>query len=143
MSKGAEIRFVKGKYAGMNGWINYYKKKKKNSVYQGVIVEWLAVDSDDDDDDYVTRVKEDSIRPRWTEDDPKTFESAVLMQHPDIEKAMIALAEMFAQCGHGNNNETLRMFGDELTRAKKHHTRLGNKARFRIVRFPPAVDNSL
>lgn len=134
LNKGSEIRFVKGTYAGMHGWIDKDKKKKKGSAYRNVIVDYKAKDGDDEDGIYQTRVKESSYRKLWTQ--PKTFEEAALQQHPDIEKAMITLAEMFAQCGSDLSNDgVLQLFHEELTRAKAHIKGLGSKARYRYVLF--------
>jgi hypothetical protein len=38
--KGKEIRFVRGKYEGLTGWIDKTKKKKKNGFFRSVIVDF-------------------------------------------------------------------------------------------------------
>jgi hypothetical protein len=134
--KGAAIRFVKGTYAGMNGWIdNSKKKKKKGSLYRSVIVDWQDDDDDDNTEEFQTKVRESSIRNAWT-DNPQTLEEAAIMQHPDIEKAMIELAEKFASIGCNVKNENvMSLLNDELKLAKHSLKKLGNKARFRYVAF--------
>ena len=118
----------------MKGWIDKDKKKKKDSPYRNVIVNYEAKHSDDEDGPIQTRVKESSFRKLWT--NPATYEEAALQQHRDMEKTMIALAEMFAQCGVGLANDgALHLFNAELTLAKENMTRLGSKARFRYVHF--------
>jgi hypothetical protein len=84
-----------------------------------------------------TRVKESSMRNRWPKE-PRTYEEAVFIQHPDIETAMVALAEMLAECALESNDEIVRVFGVELDRAQVFHTKLGHKARYRSV-FPTAA----
>jgi hypothetical protein len=133
MSKGEEIRFVKGKYAGLSGWIDRSKKKKKNSCFRSVIV---GLDNEDDDfeEEKATRVKISSFR-KQVSGDPRTFEEAAVMQHKDIEKAMIDLATMFAQCAVQDTNEVLRLFNTELALALEFQKKLGSKARYRGVAF--------
>ena len=58
----------------------------------------------------------------------KTFEQAALMQHEDMEKAMIDLAYMFAQIGVTDNRETLRLFNIKLSCARDFQHKLGSKA---------------
>jgi hypothetical protein len=133
MSKGDAIRFVKGKYAGLAGWIDKNKKKKKNSFYRDVIV----MLDDDSGEEKNTRVKISSYRKKAFAD-PRTFAEACVIQHPDIERTMIELAVMFAQCGIYQNDETLLLFDAELTLAWKLQQKLGSKARYRQVKFPLA-----
>jgi hypothetical protein len=74
--KGDPIRFVKGKYLGNVGWINTGKKKTKSGTYCYVIVRL-------ENEEKETRVKRSSYRERQVP--PKTYEEAILQQHPDIE----------------------------------------------------------
>jgi hypothetical protein len=138
MEKGKAIRFVKGKYEGLNGWIDKSKRSKKKG-YQHVIVE---LDADPDDENLMgepelkaTYVKITSLRKQFSSE-PRTFEEAALRQHKDIEKAMIDLADMFAKLGGNvNNNEVMRLFTAELNTAQELQHKLGSKARYRYVNF--------
>jgi hypothetical protein len=132
--KGTAIRFVKGKYAGLEGWIDKRKKKKKKSFYRNVVVQ--LEDEDGDAEEKETYVKISSYRKQFS-GSARTFEEAAVMQHSDIERAMIDLAEMFAQCAVRDNQEALRLFNDELNLAREFQQKLGNKARFRSVVYAP------
>lgn len=119
----------------MLGWIDNGKKKKKGSCYRNVIVAFQEFDDDSNIEEFETYVKESSYRKRWSRD-ARTFEEAAIMQHSDMEKAMIELAEMFASIGWTNtNHNALLLFDAELTRAKNNIQKLGSKARFRAVDF--------
>lgn len=124
---------MKGKYAGMEGWLNTKKKSNKNSFYRSVIVK---LEDEDGEEERVkaTRVKRNSIRDLWPTT-ITTYEEAALQQNPDIERAMIELAEMFAQCGVTSNNGFLRLFDKELTRARTFQNKLGHKGRYRYIFF--------
>lgn len=143
--KGKAIRFVKGKYEGLNGWIDNSKKTKKKSFFQSVIVE-LDPDDEDDDEDRMellkaTKVKLSSFRDQFSSE-ASSFEEAILMQHRDIEKAMIELAELFAKCGNVNNNQVFRLLNDELDIAKKLQQKLGSKAKYRLTTYGEAASAS-
>ena len=81
--KGAEIRFVKGTYAGMNGWVDK-EAKGVVGVYRRVIVN----KPDEEDEDKLsfveirTKAMETSIRNRHPTE-PSTYEEAMLMQNPE------------------------------------------------------------
>ena len=136
--KGAAIRFVKGKYAGMNGWVDKEGPKDVAGPYRRVIVNKPVPDEEDEDKlsfvELRTKVMETSIRNRHPTE-PSTYEEAMFMQNPDIEEAMVAFAAMLAQCALFSNHEILRVFAQELDRAQIFHQKLGHKARFRHVEF--------
>ena len=123
---------MKGKYAGLEGWIDMSHKKKPKSCYVYVIV-CLDEEGNEGRREKATRVKANSIRTPFKA--AKTFEQAALMQHEDMEKTMIDLAYMFAQIGVTDNRETLRLFDMELSRAREFQHKLGSKARYRNVLF--------
>ena len=128
--KGERIRFVKGTYAGELGWMDKSRKSKKSkkSKYRYVIV-------DLDGGEKATRALLTSYRVHCGEVDPNSCEEAALQQHPDLELAMIRLAEMFAECGMCDTREAVRLFGAEMDLAKQHQHKLGRHARFRSVEF--------
>ncbi|CAB9522900.1 unknown protein [Seminavis robusta] len=123
--KGDAIRFVKGTYAGYNGWMNKSKRTKPKSPYRYVVVDLK------DSHEKATRVKLTSIKPRF--EAPRCFEEAALQQYEDMEQAMVRLAELFAQCGIGGPLGAMQLFEEELNRAVKVQRELGSKARFRRV----------
>lgn len=142
-NKGQPIRFVKGKYVGLTGWIDKSKKKKKDSFFRNVIVH-LEPDDDDDDDEgnhrslgeeLSTRVKLSSYRKLWPAAAPRSFAEAAIMQHPDIERAMIELAEMFAQCCIQQTDPALNLLCVEIDLARKNLIKQGRKGRYRAVNF--------
>lgn len=128
VEKGEPIRFIKGAYAGYTGWINASATKKKNSFWWPVIV-------DMDGDETTTRVKESSMRKHFTAP-PTTLEEAAVQQYPDLELAMIKLADIFAQiAGLQDNCQAVNLFNAELIRARNDQQKQGNKARYRHVHF--------
>lgn len=128
MEKGQAIRFVKGTYAGQTGWYNSVNNTK-SGIYCSVIVPMKS------GAEKATRVLKSSIRAPFA--DPTTFEEAALQQHPDLELAMINLAEMFVQCGVTRSTEAMKLLDAELTEAYSRFKLLGNKARYRGVDFHP------
>lgn len=103
-------------------------KKKSLRVYVIVLLD------EDTNDKKATQVKMSSFRDLTTAA-PRSFEEAAIIQHSDMEKAMMDLAEMFAQCGIRDNREALRLFNDELSLARNYQASLGGKARYRNVVF--------
>lgn len=125
--KGNEIRFVKGNYAGKTGWINKAKKKTKGDEQRYVIVEM------GDGTELATKASKYSIRKPHEE--PRTYEEAALQQHFDIEKTMVKLASMFAECAVYDSKGAAKVFDKEVRRAIKEIRGKGPKARFRNVEF--------
>ena len=123
--KGNQISFVKGAYAGYEGWIDISKRKKGWSQYQHVIVK-LAMDKEK-----ATRVKVSSYRVPFEE--PRCFIEAAVQQHSDIELAVIRVCETFADLGLHDNLDSLKLINEELDRARNHQVNLGGKGRYRRV----------
>jgi hypothetical protein len=124
--KGDPIRFVKGSYAGLTGWINKARKKKRNG-YINVIV--LL----EDGTEKKTHVRKGSSRE--PQSSPSSYEEAILQQHPDIEKKMTELASMFAACNVMDDQKAAALFFFELGRAKTEQQELRGKARWRQVTY--------
>lgn len=122
--KGQEIRFIRGKYQGQTGWVNAAKKKTKKGL-QPVIVKM------DNGVEKQTRVKVTSFRTPFSA--ANNYAEAALQQHPDMELAMIKLAESVAECGLRDINEMLVIFEAEIERAKFILLSKGSSARYRIV----------
>ena len=129
-NRGEEIRFVRGKYVGCTGWHDISRKKSEKSKFFPVIVTM------EDDTEKQTRVRGSSIRVPHKA--PLTHKEAAMQQYPDIELAMINLADMFIQCNIESPEETLRMFNNELLASRNRQDALKGKARYRGVYFPSA-----
>ena len=123
--RGQPIRFIKGSYVGFNGCINT-GKTAKSPMYQYVIVAT-------DNGDKRTRVKKTSIRPLWQA--PQSYEEAALQQYPEIELAMVRLAEMWASCGIDNNVIVTNLFNRELDNARSAALDAGPAFRSRSVQY--------
>ena len=130
MSRGDQIRFVKGAYAGKLGWIDKSREKKYNKSQF-----WPVIVSLDDGEEKHTRVIKSSVRTR-VDKEPATYKEAIMQQHPDIEKKMIELAAMFAQCDVQDLKEAARIFREELKQAQEYQMALGrDKSRWRAVEY--------
>ncbi len=125
--KGQEIRFVKGTYAGKIGWINKAQKKTKGDVKRHVIV------LKDNGEEKATQTNKFSFRKPHVA--PKTYEEAAIQQHFDMEKQMIKLAAMFAECAIVDSKGATKIFDKEVRRAIKELNSQGSKARYRNVEF--------
>jgi hypothetical protein len=125
-NKGDQIRFVKGKYAGFQGWKDSSRKKKKGSRYRPVIIQLEG-------SEHMTSVHRASYRSPFQA--PRSFEEAALQQHSDLELAMIRVADMFAELGVTDNRIAVNIFDKELKRAREDQLKLGSKARYRKVDF--------
>ncbi|CAB9513719.1 hypothetical protein SEMRO_608_G174830.1 [Seminavis robusta] len=127
--KGKEIRFIRGTYKGCTGWMNRAIKSSTCNV----IVAHEGVEK-------VTRVLSSSVRNKWTE--PTSFEHALVQQHADVELAMVALAELLAECGVRRNPEILALINTELTIARKKNDDSGVKT-YRSVDWQGRTKRSL
>jgi len=134
MEKGDPIRFVKGTYAGLVGWKNKGKSRKKGSYMIPVIVLLESDKSTKKERLKATKVKFSSYRKRFTEAANK--EEAALQQHQDLEAAMINCAGKWAEIGTVDPNSIVKLFLTELGLAQKYQRQLNNKARYRCVEYP-------
>ena len=125
--KGDQIRFVRGSYAGKTGWINKSKKKTKEDKQRYVIV--LMSNGEEKE------TKAGKYNYRKLHEEPRTYEEAALQQHFQIEKTMVKLAQMFAECAIHDTKGATKLFEKELRRAMKEIHSKGPDARFRNVEF--------
>lgn len=135
MEKGDPIRFVKGTYAGLTGWKNKGKSRKRGSQLIPVIV--LLVESSETytmENLKATKVKRSSYRKRFTE--PANKEEAAIQQHPDLEAAMINCAAKWAEVATVDNPSIVKLFLAELVEAQKYQLQLKGKSRYRYVEYP-------
>ena len=133
MDKGEPIRFVKGTYAGLTGWKNKGKSRRKGSQLIPVIV-LLEQDGKRLEHLKATKVKRSSYRKRFTE--PANKEDAALQQHLDLEAAMINCAAKWAEIATVDNTSIVNLFLAELVEAQKYQMQLKGKARYRYVEYP-------
>lgn len=129
-NKGDRIRFVAGTYAGYTGWYDNARKTSghgRKTMYVYVIV-FL-----DDGTEKATKVRKTSVRPSFKA--PATYEEAIIQQHSDIEAQMIRLASMFATCKIKDDDEVIRLFREELNKAKTEQFMKGKRARWRHTNF--------
>ena len=123
---GEPLRVIRGKYAGCSGFVNLSRSNTKKFIQV-----WIQ-----DDDGRLTacRVKRTSVRSPFRP--AQTFEDAIIQQHPDIELALVQLAEMFASCDIQNTRRTLELLDFELSSAMSRMRESGANPRYRGVRFP-------
>jgi hypothetical protein len=120
--RGAEIRFVNGKYLGKMGWFDAARTHTSLCYY--VIVHKYKGNGDK-----ATRVGKASVRLLSEETNPVSLEEAVLQQHPDIEATMNKLVALFAQCGiQGESTEVPRILSQKLVVASVAQAMKGSKA---------------
>ena len=118
--RGEAIRFTTGKYKGRTGWVN--SSKPKTAKMMSVIVDLGNGVTRD------TRVRQTSVAAPFGP--PKSFQEALLQQHPDIEELIDKVASKLAKCTI--NEESLEpfteFFGRRVKKACERQEALGNKA---------------
>jgi glycerol-3-phosphate cytidylyltransferase-like family protein len=130
-NKGERIRFIKGTYQDQKGWLNTDKKHTKHKYH--VIVE---PDLPERNYEKSTSVMKTSVRLETAETLPKTYEEALLHQHPDTDRLMDKLASELVKChisGHESATELCRIFVAKLEVAHEKQQALGHKALWRDV----------
>ena len=128
-NKGDDIRFSKGSYAGMRGWLDASKPDHPPKMYN-VIIQISPVE------DKVTRVMKTSVRFLVNDTIPVSMEEAVLKQHRDVDVAMDRLAALLAQCMvRPASNEIHRIFENKIDEAWSSQTMKGEKATWRVTEF--------
>jgi hypothetical protein len=136
-NRGAEIRFVRGKYLGYMGWINLEGKKTAASV--DVIVQGYK-ETDGSTCNRATTVRKTSVRPR-AQAAPQSRAEAIMQQHLEIEGTMEKLARQLAQCELSPRSLALKkIFDTKLLDATAHQIALGSKANWKRVKYSERVD---
>ena len=90
MTKGSEIRFIAGKYAGKKGWIDL--EGDSDSEVTSVIVNLGGRKGEKS-----TYVYTSSIRMEADYEDVKCYAKAIIHQCPDIEKDLVTVCRKFAK----------------------------------------------
>lgn len=122
-----KIRFAKGTHKGKEGWEDDSKQYAEDSGYRAVIVKTKNILKQ-------TRVLFTSIRKPF--EDATSREEAAIQQHPDLELAIIELAEKWAEIPDYDHNNVMSLLFEELQIADSHQEQRGFKARYRRVFFP-------
>ncbi len=128
--RGREIRFVKGKYIGYNGWINDHGDHTAQSYT--VIVSGYKRDNGATQDK-ITKVRKESVRDR-TLPPPNSKSEAIMQQHPEIEAAVIEMARLFASCSITDEKSVMALIGKEIRRAQAENQSLPTQT-IRVVEF--------
>ena len=124
--KGSEISFIKGTYVGLTGWINASRAPKNGYGY-------VIVKKTSDNEEKCTRVKKSSVRK--IPGAPSSYEEAMLLQHPDIQRQLCQLATMLASCDINDDTEIVRLLKVELRTAQSYQAELGHRARWRQIDY--------
>jgi hypothetical protein len=131
-NRGAEIRFVRGKYLGYMGWINLEGKKTAASV--DVIVQGYK-ETDGSTCNRATTVRKTSVRPR-AQAAPRSRAEAIMQQHPEIEQTMEKLARQLAKCELSTRSASiLHIFATKLQDATARQIAMGNRATWKRVQY--------
>ena len=137
-NKGDPIKFVSGIYKGRKGWVNKTKGKTTKEIY--VIV---AEDEKMGLLTKATRVRQSSVEPINNEE-PRSYEEAVLQQHPDVDEAMSKLALLMVQCRitpEYSTDEIHCLMKEKLEKAWIDYGKLGHKAKFRSTSWNEKTDD--
>jgi hypothetical protein len=102
--KGQELRLIRGSYKGKTAWVNPRKRPTKKRIYVIILM--------DDSMEKETFVSPSSVdRPLSP---PKSYEEALLQQHPKITANMEDLAKQLAMCNIQAGNQNMHVIFDEM-----------------------------
>ena len=127
--KGAEIRFVGGRYEGRIGWINDAKSPTKMRTY---VIVYLGSGQE-----YPTLVAHKNFSIKRQEQ-PATYAAAVFQQQPKIEKKLKELCAQLAKCGIGEEEDlggVTSIIKRELKEAVEVQRALGSDAEYKVIRY--------
>ena len=128
--KGATIRFISGKYAGLDGWVN--DAESSDHKVTPVIV------NRNRKGEKATFVYNSSFR-MLTIEDPRTYSEAAMKQFPEVEKSVVTAARQLATFDLTEKNlpEFQEYLIKELDNAVDHQRKQASKARYRKVDWSP------
>ena len=123
--RGKEIKFVRGQYAGLTGWVDNQAEESANLI--AVIVhKWT--NKKGKKVDKATRVKRTIVRDR-EEPQALIYSMALLQQHPKIEMAMDSLCKKLAMCGlETDDNAIMIIFKKKLQEKVDEQSEKGGNA---------------
>jgi hypothetical protein len=125
--KGDEIRFIRGSYKELNGWLDTANKCKRKSKFI-----WVVVNDEDYDEEIHTKVWKSSVREKKKA--PTTWAEAAVQQHPEIEDAVIEVARLFASCLITDEKSVIELIGSEIRLAQKENSTM-TKQTVRVVEY--------
>lgn len=125
--KGDAIRFIRGTYKKLGGWID--KSKKKGSVKKSPVIV-----HNEDGTEHQTKIERASYRSAHRT--PKSYGEAAIQQHPDMELYMVKFCELYVACGCTDSEAAVDLMKRELTFAFEIMRKSGHKAIRRHVDFP-------
>jgi hypothetical protein len=129
-TKGGSCRFIRGKYCGLQGWLN--ADKPKTRCYTHVIINKPDGSAFKE---YHTKVRHESLRT-GNVPTPTTFEEAILQQHPDIEQMIDKLAKELARCHLAHTSQPmLAIINLKLSKHINAQSSKGNTASWRDVTY--------
>ena len=128
--KGAGVKFVAGKYAGLQGWIN--DGENATDCYAPVIVKMKRSKGGAE---LATMVKHENYVLLADLGNPKNYEEAIMIQHPDIYQLLTKLVRQLAEYEQVSGKTISKVFLDRLANAVDHQNQRGHKARWRRVIF--------
>ena len=131
-AKGEEVRFVKGKYDGLKGWVSADRGYTPKEVY--IIVEKTA----SRDFEMLARVPQSSIKmAALYNKEPKSYGEAMIQQHRDIDMMMNKLVEEMVKCHIVSEScrDVQSILKGKLHEAEIRQNKMGNKALWRKVNF--------
>jgi hypothetical protein len=133
--KGAGVKFVAGKFAGLSGWIDDHGDA--TDCYVPVIVKQKRSKGGLE---IPTMVKHENYVLTADLGTPNNYEEAMLIQHTDIDQLLSKLVRKMAECEQietsGEHGKTIsKVFLLRLADAINLQNNRGHKARWRRVIF--------
>jgi hypothetical protein len=135
--RGAEIRFVAGKYIGYGGWID--ASKDETALSNPVIVSSFKK-KDGSTVDLATTVRKTSVRLAGEDAPPRSYAEAVMQQHPKIEQMLEKLCKQLAKCEMSNSDTSIHtVLAEKLQAAIARQLSLGSDAEWKRVRYSASL----
>jgi hypothetical protein len=133
--QGDPIRFIGGKYQGLEGWLDKSKAAKDSRWVYVIVREEEVVDKARTYNQRPTRVQLSSIALPLG--NPKNKAEEFLQYHQDIDKLSNDLAKKIAQCDHKQTDnefieEYIQLLREKIASSKKVQKLMGNKAMYRM-----------
>ena len=113
-SKGDKVCFICGSYEEPNGWLDTANKCKKKSKFI-----WVVVNNKDYEEEIHAKVWKILVRKRQKA--PTTWAEAAVQQHPELEDAVIEVAQLFASCLITDEKSVIELIGNEIRLAQKEN----------------------
>jgi hypothetical protein len=135
---GQRIRFIRGTYEDQKGWLNANREPTKCKYY--VIVEANPPDRVHEKETFVLKT---SVKFINVQNEPTTWEEALLNQHPDIDRQMDKLAADLVMCRFDyqqSGEEISRILVEKIADEQNKVQALGSNAKYKDVIWETNVD---